>query len=50
MHQNLVITLKDIDEETKEDMNAMFGSLEGEGSRGEESRREWLSSTLFGCF
>ena len=34
----------------------MFGSLEGEESRGkessreEESRGEWISSTLFGCF
>ena len=31
-------------------INGMFGSLEREESRGEESREEWLSSTLFGCF
>ena len=30
--------------------NAMFRSLEGEESRGEESREEWLFSTLFRCF
>ena len=30
--------------------NAMFGSFEREESSGEESRDEWLSSTLFGYF
>ena len=33
-----------------ENTNAMFGSLEGEKSSGEESRGEWLPSILFGCF
>ena len=37
------------------EFNAMFGSFEREESRekessGEESRGEWLFSTLFGCF
>ena len=29
---------------------AIFGSFEGEENSGEESRGEWLSSTLFGYF
>ena len=37
-----VIVLNATDSEV---LYAMFGSLEGEESRG-----EWLSSTLFGCF
>ena len=37
------------------DSYGLFGSLErevsrGEESSGEESIKEWLSSTLFGCF
>ena len=34
----------------KDEFYAIFGSLEGEKSRGEESRKEWLSFTLFGYF
>ena len=34
----------------KREPNSLFGSLEREESRGEESRGEWLFSTLFGCF
>ena len=30
--------------------NGLFGSLEGEKSRGKESRGEWFPSILFGCF
>lgn len=30
--------------------NGLFGSLENEESKGEESSGEWLPSTLFGCF
>ena len=31
-------------------INDLFGSLEKEESRGEESSGEWFPSTLFGCF
>ena len=31
-------------------INDLFGSLEKEESKGEESSGEWFSSTLFGCF